>query len=45
LRKKDEIELSRNLKKRIFRMKPEYSRLDQKTLEELKLALNQMIEW
>lgn len=45
IEKKDEIELSRNLKKRIFRMKPEYSRLDQKTLEELKLALNQMIEW
>jgi len=45
IEKKDEIDLQRNLKRRILRMKPEFSKLDQRTLEELKLALNQMIKW
>lgn len=40
IEKKDDIDLQRNLKKRILRMKPDTSKLDQKTLEELKLALN-----
>jgi hypothetical protein len=45
IEKKDEIDLQKNLKRRILRMKPEFSKLDQRTLEELKLALNQMIKW
>jgi len=45
IEKKDEIDQQRNLKRRILRMKPEFSKLDQRTLEELKLALNQMIKW
>jgi len=45
IEKKDEIDLQRNMKRRIMRMKPEFSKLDQKTLEELKLSLNQMIRW
>jgi len=45
IEKKDEIDVQRKLKKRILKMKPEDSALNQKTLEELKLALNQMIKW
>jgi hypothetical protein len=40
IEKKDDIDLQRNLKRRILRMKPDTSKLSQKTLEELKLALN-----
>lgn len=38
IEKKDDIDLQRNLKRRILRMKPDTSKLSQKTLEELKIG-------